>query len=639
MRPENLDKLIEHLQAQPSNDLDRRIDALLDSRPKAAARGARTRVIRHWTARQVIAAILLLALVIGIPLFNGDTSNLWARAMENTRKISNYTFRHTVIERDSDGGHAPEVVKGDATWYISAQEGLYIEHYAVAEHDCDSMFYELPDSNEWIKVYPATQEYERGRSVSPFGREMPREMALSLLGDDYVELGTKTVDGRVLTGVRNRTIPDGVSEDVAQWNQELWYDKETLLPACFELSIQYKSSDKVLVNRQGQFRYNTEFPSYVSERGIPDGYTATVVNGLRLFSELAHGEYPRWALDVSTINQKFGDRAGVEKAIGELAPPSAKYGYDGLMRAANFFGGVVQMSPEFAYYGNRVTAQDAHRVLMYWGDPQRSYQVIWGDLRMETLSKDQLIERCHAAGDCECLLDLAEEDDGTRIAVLAACLGDMGDLSILPALLHHADLRQGSSSVNPFAEAIGVIRQREEQRNPSETLVMGRLLYASTRPARGSVQIGDAKGAADRNGYFALMVPCSDPSAELVGYAQGRAERLFLWTKGDQPDGLTIVLEWTSTVRGRVVNQAGTPQVGIRVGVCPSSRSIAGRDWPEGNQTGTDAQGRFFFDQVPVGIPLDVVVEGPDRTAGPLRVRIDDLASDQNRDLGDIVVD
>ena len=643
MRPENLDKWIEHLRAQPSDDLDRRIDALLDSQPKAESTGGCKRTPRSWTARLAIAAVVTLAVLIGIPLFNGDRGSVWARAIENARKVSNYTFHLTRIQKSSDSGQSGEIVQTDDTWYVSAQQGLYIESHAVGEHDFSSVFYELPDSNEWIKVYPAAQEYERGPSASSLGFEMPQELpkeaVLSLLGSDYVELGTKSIDGRVLMGVRNSRIPDGASEDVAQWNNELWFDNKTMLLASREQSVLYKGSGTWHVTRQDRFQYNTGFPSHVSAREIPEGYAPTIVNGLRLFSQLSDGTYPARSLDLSSLHQKFGDRAGVERAIERLSTPVAKYGYDSLTRAASFFRGVVQASPEFAYYGDRVTARDAHRVLIYWGDPQRFCQVLWGDLRVETLSKDQLIRSCRDAGDRECLLDLVEKDDGTRIPALAACLSDMGDLSIVPALLRNADLRQGSSAADSLAKAIDVIRQREEQRNPGTTLVMGRLLYASTRPASGSVQIGRAQGSADRNGYFALMVPCRDPDDELVGYAKGRTERLFLWTKKDQPSRLTIVLEWTSRICARVLGRDGTPRSNADVGLTARLGQDAGKDWPDGIRAKTDAQGRLSFESVPVGLPLELVVENANVLAGSRRVQVHDLASDRRCDLGDIVID
>ncbi|MCU0914426.1 MAG: hypothetical protein MUC88_07695, partial [Planctomycetes bacterium] len=101
MRPKDMDKLVKHLQAQPSVSLDRRIEALWDRRPKVRAAARTRRTVHGRVARFAVAAAVLLALAASIPLFNGDHSNVWAQVLENTNSISNYTFRVVIIEKAS----------------------------------------------------------------------------------------------------------------------------------------------------------------------------------------------------------------------------------------------------------------------------------------------------------------------------------------------------------------------------------------------------------------------------------------------------------------------------------------------------------------------------------------------------------
>jgi hypothetical protein len=155
------------------------------------------------------------------------------------------------------------------------------------------------------------------------------------------------------------------------------------------------------------------------------------------------------------------------------------------------------------------------------------------------------------------------------------------------------------------------------------------------------IRLGTLSVATDQYGYFAMMVPCSDPQAEQCGYAHNRPAtdaRLFLWSRAKQSDYSLIVLEWVSSVRGRVVDREGKPQSSIRVGLCPHLSARAGQTWPQGKQTGTDAQGHFVFEAVPVGVPLDVILQNPNEAEIPMRVPIDDLTPDQKYDLGDIVL-
>ncbi len=641
MRPRNIGKLIRHLEAQPSDDLDRRVDALLEPRPAIVSVGVWTRTVRKRIAGLAVAALVLVAVLVGIPLFNGDSGNVWARALENVRKTSNYSFRRTTSIKSL--GSEPSEGDTEITehWYVSPEQGVYVEHHVGGEFGYDYQSYHLYDGNEIITVYPATQEYERRRGVALLRMGAPREAALWLLQDDYIMLGTKTVDGRVLTGVGNRRNPQWASQDIAEWHEEIWFDTATMLLASNHRSVVSKDPSRSYVTRQDQFQYGVEFPPGLFEPDITEGYVPTVVSGLRLFSELADGTYP-WSLDQLTIHQKLGTRAQVQEAIVARKPPSGRYGYESLTRAARF-SMVARASRDFAYFGNRVTAKDGNLVLMYWGDPEKDYQVIWGDLRLETLSKDQLITRCYAAGDSGCLLDFVEKDDGTRIPALVSYLGAIGDRSSIPALLRHADLWQGPPADNPFPPAIEAIRQREEQRNPSEDLIVGRLLYANGRSVtRGLIRMDSRLRSTDQYGYFVMGVPHGDPRARHLGYAHtqmGAIARLFSWTNDGQPGYLTIILEWASTVRARVVGEDGTPWGDVRVGLTADPGENAGEFWPGGSRTRTDAEGRFFFDNVPVGVPLELLVENPGGAGGPLRVRIDDIAPDENRDMGDLVID
>jgi hypothetical protein len=644
MRPEHIGKLIEHLEAQPSSRLDERIDALADSQPRVVSMRGGKRTIRSRIAGAALAAVVLLAILIGVPLFNGDGSNVWARALENTRKISNYSYQRTVIERAGDA-EAPRVtVKMAETWHISADQGIRTEYHVADERQSASTCYVLYDSSEIVTLYPATKEVHRRRAIEPFTRGTPREMSLRLLEKgNYVELGTKTVDGRVLIGIASRRASDPYLEadGIEDWRQETWFDSETQLPAIVQVLCRTKNTGVSYEIRQDGFQYDVEFPPDFFKPVIPADYTPLGIKGLRLFAELTGGKYPSY-LNKSDVDRELGGRTQVEEAIRTKSPPSGRYGYGIIESAVSHFAGAVGHDLDSAYYGSRVTAKDANQVLMYWSDPCQPCEVVWGDLRTETLSKEQLIESCRAAGDRRCLVDLLDKSENARLPLVATCLGDIGDLSSIPALLKHADLRQDSPIAEVLRDAVEAIRRREEQRNPSSAVVAGRLFYANGRSAsEGCVHIGAVNVSADRNGYFVMMTPAGDPHVEQVGYAHrflGANACLFRWTRAGSPAYLTIILDWTCTVGGRVVNHAGEPLAGVNVGLCPYPMEAAGQNWPDGRRAKTDAQGQFLFEDVPVGLPLNLIVERPDKAAGPLRVRIDDLAPDQKRDLGDIAI-
>jgi hypothetical protein len=396
------------------------------------------------------------------------------------------------------------------------------------------------------------------------------------------------------------------------------------------------------VIQQDRYKYGLEFPADFLNPHIPDDYTLTVVGGLRLFSELKGGQFPR-NLQRYSVEEEIGDRAEVESAIEVLSPPSSNYGYDALIRTIDFYHRIKSKSRDFGYYGDRVTAENSNRILLYWWDDfGQKYQVIWGDLRVEALTRDQLIESCYVAGDNAVLLDLLEKDDGKNIQVIAEYLEQIGDVSSIPSLLRHTDRWYDGLADNPLIKAIEAIRRRHEQQNPFVTLMVGRLYYPNGKGAtHGLIRIGTKLHSADREGYFAMEVPSDDAHLEHIGYASkwtGICARLFFWRKTDQPSSLRIDLDWVSTIRGRVVNQEGAPQSNVDVGLSAHLGGDAGRYWPNGNQTRTDYEGHFIFEKVPTGASLELIVDNYDKSHKSVRMPIDEIEPDHKYDLGDIVL-
>jgi len=628
-----------------ANDLERVRETLTEQMSRQQPRGQKIwRIImKSPITKLAAAAVIIIAVLLSVRYLGGsiDGSNIaWARVLENTRNIGNYSFKYTKIERDlgiqEGGGGSQET----AMWYVWKDRGIYVEHYAHGE--LDHKTYVVYDSNELILVYPKTKEYERCPLFSSYRSGIPREMALWLLDGNYTELGRKTINDRVYIGIENRRDPGPLTEGVDKWHQETWFDSETLLPASMEISFVIKDSNSSRMILQDQFKYGIEFPADSLDPHIPDDYTQTVVGGLRLFSELKGGRYPR-DLYIGNVEWEVGGRAAVEKAIEVNSPPSGKYGYDSLMRAAAFYRMVVSNSRDSGYYGGRVTAEDGNRILLYWWNNfGQDYQVIWGDLRVEALTKDQLIDRCYVAGDSAALLDFLERDDGKSIPAIAEYLEQIGEVSSIPALLRHADRWYDRATDNPFMKTIEAIRRREERQNPFVTLVAGRLLYANgKRVTHGLIRIGTKLESADRDGYFVMTVPFDDFHTEHLGYAfkwAGTSARMFFSRKADQLGSLTVVLEWASSIRGRVVNQEGAPQSNIDVGLSTRPGGEAGRMWPDGNRTRTDAGGHFSIEKVPTGASLELIIENPDESHKPVRVPIDEIEPEHQYDMGDIVL-
>jgi len=641
MRTKDADKWIKRLEAQPSDRLDGRIDDLLASLPTAGPARTRTRTVRNQTIQLALAAVVLLLAVVALPLFNGDNSNVWAQALENARNIGDYAFHFTRVDKSLDPKHPETVAQETSVCHISQEYGSYTEDYVGGELVQKS--YCIVDSNELVRVLPRTKQYVRSPLTHSYRSGNPKEWVLGLLTGEYSELGEKTVDGRVLVGIENRRLRHCES-DRYMMHTKIWFDRTTMLPASIERSFTSNTQDLRHVTRYDQYRYDLELAPELFEPDIPGDYVPTIVGALKLFSELTGGEYP-WSIHhgamAGELRHKVGDQAQVEKAIEANTLAGGIYGYEAFHQADAFYERLTVESHDFGYLGNRVTSGDPNRVVLYWKwtGPEQDYQVVWGDLRLETFTRAQLIERARAVGDAAVLLDFLEKDDGADVLLLADYLGQIGDASAVPALLRHADGTGAPSARQAFRVAIETIRRHQEQLDPSRALIAGRATYHNgRRVTHASIDIEGQLQIADREGYFVMAVPCGDPHRYRLGrvYDSSRKQsNLFFWRKIDQRDRLTVVPDWPAAVRGRVVDREGKPRHDVNVELWARRGEQV---WPLKIRTKTDADGRFALDDVPCGAALQLLLGCPEKADNAVRMPIGALTPDQQTDLGDLVL-
>ncbi len=634
MNSRDNDKWIEHLKTEPSDYLDKRINALVASLPMVS----RKRGLRNRTVQLALAAIMLLLAVVFVPLFNQDRGRAWAKALANAQTLSDYSYHYTRTEFSpgSEENTTTRVLTG--TYYVSGRYGSYNKTFINGR--LDDELYCLRNTNQWVQVFPRTKEYLSRPLVARALEQRPKEMAVWLLSGRYTELGEKTVDDRVLAGLENLQT-HRIKEDTVQYRTEAWFDTETMLPASITYSVELKNRGMTVRTVQDQYHYDIEFPADLFEPNIADDYEPSVVRGLRLFREMT-SKYPGY-LDYGVVLDTIGDRAAVEEAIASHGLSTGLYEYETLVRAEEAYGTMRHAAREYGYFGSRVRADDSNQVLLYWRwkGPRQSYHVVWGDLHMETCDKDEFVERARVVGDWRVLIYLLEKDDGDMDAVIAECIGRIGDIAAIPSLMKEADQYKGLADENPFVKAIETIYRHHEQQHPSHSLIFGRVVYANGKQAASAMlRIGKRNCFATRDGYFAMSCPNEESDHRYIGHAfKGEHQMgLFFLKKTDQPNRLTVVLDWPATVAGCVVNQDGQPCLGVEVGLLLLTDGTGRNSWPL-LHTKTDGNGRYLFKKVPSGFPLELVAGDLSDLDNAVHVSIGELKPDSNYDAGRIVFD
>jgi hypothetical protein len=257
------------------------------------------------------------------------------------------------------------------------------------------------------------------------------------------------------------------------------------------------------------------------------------------------------------------------------------------------------------------------------------------------------------------LLLLLRSDQSRTVFAVAAYLGQIGDLSCLPALQTLADQWQDPSRENPFHEAIDQIRRRHGQSQsepskdrivviPATTKRMPPSEAGPTRTCRGVVRnkagapVGDAKVWAqhctkdlqltdvappvrtDPQGRFSLAVPTGDSEAgnriyllcEHAKYALGWT-RLPANPEDSDLDDCRIVLYEPTVVAGTVAEVHGTriPGAIVEARIVPEHDPTSEQEYPykAGNRRAvkSDALGQFILGDVPEGSLLCLSVSRP----------------------------
>ncbi|UCD56336.1 MAG: zf-HC2 domain-containing protein, partial [Candidatus Hydrogenedentota bacterium] len=149
----------------------------------------------------------------------------------------------------------------------------------------------------------------------------------------------------------------------------------------------------------------------------------------------------------------------------------------------------------------------------------------------------------------------------------------------------------------------------------SRPMIWGRLVDAPDSPVRGTVTLGTESAESDDHGQFAMPEPWGASEDIQIGYASDLDKKLgagFFWKQSEDVNDLEIVLMPLANVTGRIVDKDGQglgdarPQIGIVVGH-GRFRYSSRNPW----ETRIEADGRFHFENVPVGLPMELDVKKP----------------------------
>jgi hypothetical protein len=187
---------------------------------------------------------------------------------------------------------------------------------------------------------------------------------------------------------------------------EIWLDAASNLPALVRYEMRSPGLPSPVIIKMENFEWNISLAPKLFDPTPPEGYAdntpkpvpldeqvRTIAEALKIYAEASGGHYPR-------VNVIYGDvtRDELIKMLGLSWPPrSVEELRDNnvakVHRATRGFTAinlVFRHNPDVAYYGKTVGPKDGDKVLLRWKLDDGRYEVIFGDLRAETVTADRL---------------------------------------------------------------------------------------------------------------------------------------------------------------------------------------------------------------------------------------------------------
>ncbi|MGB2806274.1 MAG: LamG domain-containing protein [Sedimentisphaerales bacterium] len=376
-------------------------------------------------AKLAAAAVIIIAALIGISQISGSGVAL-AAVLEKVEQTHAFMYKMKMtVSGAMVPGKPPENQDIRSTIIISTIYGMKMEMIMTDLNTGEQMTQQmhfLPEQKAMFMVLPVQERYVRMDFTDELLARMkkqnndPREMIKQILNCPYTELGRSVIDGVVVEGFEatDPALYGGAMGGSAKIS--LWVDVVTWLPVLTEMDIELSEQMRiqgVIYDYQWDIQVDeAEFEPVIPQNfkpfttdslKMPSMSEVGAVEGLKLFAELT-GKYPE-DLNMMTLMQQVGKLRNSQSPVAEQFRQKLEQAESDEERVAAimeitqpiqsigmFYMMLVQDKKDPAYYGETVTPEFPHAVLMRWRAEDGSYRVIFGDLTVADVTAAELAE-------------------------------------------------------------------------------------------------------------------------------------------------------------------------------------------------------------------------------------------------------
>ena len=363
--------------------------------------------MKQRVAIGTLSLAVALVLVLFWPQGTAPSLSAMERMAQSIRQARSYRLTMTTrIEAPSDAGRASTEsgMSGKLYWLAPGSYRMETKGQISGSEQNSVMIF--PHGQPGIDIDHTRKRYRRRPArqghVSPF---MVLDELSKFTGQADRALGTRQIEGKTARGFEiaaKKIDPDSFSGPV-----QIWIDADSNLPLLVRYEMKLVQAPSPAVMQMEQFEWNVDLDASVFETSPPSGYAdATpkpptveqqvdrMVVALQAYAEVCGGHYPRVKMVYGDVTRDdMLQKAGIE---GSPTPEQMRSeAYAKVIKASRGFATlneILRDNPAAEYHGRSVGPSDKNKILLRWQLPDDRFQVIYGDLRTETVSATRLEE-------------------------------------------------------------------------------------------------------------------------------------------------------------------------------------------------------------------------------------------------------
>jgi hypothetical protein len=403
-------ELLASVQPSPeaaSRAMDRVRRTLLNDESLQARKSFWRIVMESRWGKLAVAAGIILAVVIGLNLTGSRRMGgvAWSQMLQKVQQARSCIHRALfTISRDNQ----PDVTY-EFVMYRSSDYGIrrdaYRDHKLVTQlyipRSAENCVEIVPDEKKYVKVKLTEQQLTEMREKID-----PRQLTELIMSFQYHDLEPRVIEGKTCAGIEVDD-PNFGRHLFEKGIGRLWADVATNLPVLMEFegtSAGGSIRTRIVIDR---FQWDPPLTPADFEPNLPGDYTVLaevdlspgeqmLVKAFQSFARIAGGKYPS-SLAVMTAMKEAQSAFLIERRKQGIAieqQPTKEELNDllAIQGACTFYGQLANEKKDVAYYGDKVTAEFVHAVLMRWRIEGDKYCVIFGDLSTRDVTAEQIKE-------------------------------------------------------------------------------------------------------------------------------------------------------------------------------------------------------------------------------------------------------